>query len=49
LKSDSAGYHPGRALKQILRAVEDAKLETTIATPNKALRLVRTQFPVASL
>jgi poly(A) polymerase len=45
----AAGYHPGPAFKQILRAVEDAQLEGTIATPEEALQLVRTQFPAASL
>ena len=45
----AAGYHPGPAFKQILRAVEDAQLEGTIATPAEALHLARTQFPVANL
>jgi poly(A) polymerase len=45
----AAGYHPGPAFKQILRAVDDAQLEGTIATADEALQMVRTQFPVASL
>jgi poly(A) polymerase len=45
----AAGYHPGPAFKQILRAIEDAQLEGTIATPDEALHLVRTQFPAANL
>jgi poly(A) polymerase len=35
----AAGYLPGPAFKQILRAVEDAQLEGTIATAEDALRL----------
>jgi poly(A) polymerase len=35
----AAGYAPGPAFKQVLRAVEDAQLEGTIATPEEALRL----------
>ncbi len=38
----AAGYVPGPAFKQMLRAVEDAQLEGTIATPEEALRLVGT-------
>ena len=45
----AAGYRPGPAFQQILRAVEDAQLEGTIATPDEALHLARTQFPIADL
>jgi poly(A) polymerase len=41
----AAGYAPGPAFKQILRAVEDAQLEGEVATPDEALRLVRKLFP----
>ena len=41
----AAGYAPGPAFKQMLRAVEDAQLEGTIATAEEALRLVRKLFP----
>jgi poly(A) polymerase len=37
----AAGYTPGPAFKQMLRAVEDAQLEGTIATAEEALQLVR--------
>ncbi len=40
----AAGYTPGPAFKQMLRAVEDAQLEGTIATPEEALQLVRESF-----
>jgi poly(A) polymerase len=40
----AAGYEPGAAFKQMLRAVEDAQLEGTIATAEEALRLVRERF-----
>ena len=40
----AAGYHPGPAFKQILRAVEDAQLEGTIATEEAAMQLVRERF-----
>jgi len=40
----AAGYAPGAAFKQMLRAVEDAQLEGTIATADEALRMVRERF-----
>ncbi|MDR3773987.1 MAG: CCA tRNA nucleotidyltransferase [Terracidiphilus sp.] len=40
----AAGYAPGAAFKQMLRAVEDAQLEGTIATAEEALRLVESQW-----
>jgi len=40
-----AGYEPGAQFKQMLRAVEDAQLEGTIATAEDALRLVQVSFP----
>jgi poly(A) polymerase len=40
----AAGYHPGPAFKQMLRAVEDAQLEGTIGTAEAALQLVRERF-----
>jgi putative nucleotidyltransferase with HDIG domain len=44
----AAGYRPGPAFKQMLRAVEDAQLEGTIATPEDALQLVKEKFAAAS-
>jgi poly(A) polymerase len=45
----AAGYVPGAGFKEMLRAVEDAQLEGTIATAADALRLVSERFgrPVA--
>jgi poly(A) polymerase len=40
----AAGYHPGPAFQQMLRAVEDAQLEGTIATEEAAMQLVRERF-----
>jgi poly(A) polymerase len=40
----AAGYMPGAKFKEMLRTVEDAQLEGTIATADEALRLVREQF-----
>jgi poly(A) polymerase len=40
----AAGYQPGAAFKQMLRAVEDAQLEGTITTAEEALRLVWERF-----
>ena len=40
----AAGYAPGPTFKQMLRAVEDAQLEGTIATAEEALQLVRDRF-----
>jgi poly(A) polymerase len=42
----AAGYRPGAAFKQMLRAVEDAQLEGTITTPAEALTLLRERFPL---
>jgi len=40
----AAGYAPGPEFKRMLRAVEDAQLEGTIATAEEALQLVRDRF-----
>ncbi len=40
----AAGYVPGPAFKKMLRAVEDAQLEGTIATAEDALRWVEKQW-----
>ena len=40
----AAGYLPGERFKEMLRAVEDAQLEGTIASADEALRLVRERF-----
>jgi poly(A) polymerase len=40
----AAGYSPGTKFKEMLRTVEDAQLEGTIATADEALRLVRERF-----
>jgi poly(A) polymerase len=42
----AAGYQPGAAFRPMLRAVEDAQLEGTIATPAEALALLRERFPL---
>ena len=42
----AAGYHPGAAFKTMLHAVEEAQLEGSIHTPEEALTLIRTQFPL---
>ncbi|MGA3046574.1 MAG: CCA tRNA nucleotidyltransferase [Terracidiphilus sp.] len=42
----AAGYTPGAGFKEMLRAVEDAQLEGTIATEDEALGLVRERFPL---
>jgi poly(A) polymerase len=42
----AAGYKPGAAFKEMLRAVEDAQLEGAIATPAEALTLLRNCFPL---
>ena len=42
----AAGYQPGAAFRPMLRAVEDAQLEGTIATPAEALALLRGRFPL---
>ena len=43
----AAGYTPGSAFKEMLRAVEDAQLEGVIATPAEAMALLRDRFPLA--
>jgi poly(A) polymerase len=40
----AAGYKPGAAFKQMLRAVEDAQLEGSIATEEEALRMVKERW-----
>jgi poly(A) polymerase len=40
----AAGYRPGAGFKEMLRAVEDAQLEGTIASADEARRLVRERF-----
>jgi poly(A) polymerase len=42
----AAGYKPGAAFKEMLRAVEDAQLEGIIATPAEALTLLSNRFPL---
>jgi len=42
----AAGYKPGAAFKQMLRAVEDAQLEGIIATEEEALRLVKDRWQI---
>jgi poly(A) polymerase len=44
----AAGYHPGAAFKQMLRAVEDAQLEGIITTPSEALSWLRDRFPLVT-
>jgi poly(A) polymerase len=39
-----AGFRPGAAFKEMLRAVEDAQLEGTIGTGDEALKLVKERF-----
>jgi poly(A) polymerase len=41
----AAGYAPGPQFQQMLRTVEDAQLEGTIATTDEAMTLVRERFP----
>jgi poly(A) polymerase len=43
----AAGYQPGAAFKEMLRAVEDAQLEGMIGTAEEALKLVIQRFPLA--
>ncbi len=43
----AAGYTPGPRFKEMLRAVEDAQLEGSIATGAEAMALVRERFGVA--
>jgi poly(A) polymerase len=40
----AAGYAPGAGFKEMLRAVEDAQLEGTVATADEAMALVRERF-----
>ncbi len=40
----AAGYQPGAAFKEMLRAVEDAQLEGIISTADEALKLVKERF-----
>jgi poly(A) polymerase len=40
----AAGYQPGPAFARMLKAVEDAQLESEITTPEQALQLVRARF-----
>ena len=40
----AAGFQPGAAFKEMLRAVEDAQLEGTICTADEALKLVKERF-----
>jgi poly(A) polymerase len=40
----AAGYPPGPAFKDMLRAAEDAQLEGTVATETEALALIRARF-----
>jgi poly(A) polymerase len=42
----AAGYQPGAAFKEMLRAVEDAQLEGAITTFDDALDLLRHRFPL---
>jgi poly(A) polymerase len=44
----AAGYQPGAAFKQMLREIEDAQLEGIIGTPEEALQLVKSRFPLPS-
>jgi poly(A) polymerase len=44
----AAGYQPGPLFGSILRAVEDAQLESRITTRQDALALVRRQFPLTA-
>jgi poly(A) polymerase len=41
----AAGYAPSPQFQQMLRTVEDAQLEGTIATTGEALTLIRERFP----
>ena len=42
----AAGYQPGAAFKEMLRAVEDAQLDGAITTPAEALALLHDRFPL---
>jgi poly(A) polymerase len=41
-----AGYPPGALFKTILHAVEEAQLEGSISTPEEAMDLLRSRFPL---
>jgi poly(A) polymerase len=43
----AAGYRPGPPFKQMLRAIEDAQLDGTIATHEDALQLIKEKFAAA--
>jgi poly(A) polymerase len=43
----AAGYQPGAAFKEMLRAVEDAQLEGLIQTAEDAMSLVKERFPLS--
>ena len=45
----AAGYRPGAGFREMLRAVEDAQLEGTIATADDALRLVSERFAASGV
>jgi poly(A) polymerase len=45
----AAGYKPGAAFKEMLRAAEDAQLEGRIETAEAALELVRARFPLSGV
>ena len=42
----AAGYTPGPAFKEVLRAIEDAQLEGSITTQEEALALARGKFGI---
>jgi poly(A) polymerase len=42
----AAGYQPGERFREMLQAVEDAQLDGAIASPEQAMELVRTRFPL---
>ena len=42
----AAGYQPGAAFKEMLRAVEDAQLDGRIATLAEAVALIRDRYPL---
>ena len=42
----AAGYKPGAAFKEMLRAVEDAQLDGAITTTAEALTYIRDRFPL---
>jgi hypothetical protein len=42
------GYRPGPAFKEILRAVEDAQLESKLTDRQQALEFVMAKYPLDS-